>query len=262
MRTISVRSTALAASAASLALLVTACGGSGDGGTADDSKGKADSSTAAAAPAAKALTSAELEKVALAQADVKTGKVTDKIPAKDDVAKDQVSADNETCLPLIHAQLGIAQAEPAASVKRSWTGQTETQSEGSGPDGQDMTNVDVNKMMLNLASYQDGGAEQALAALKKAAEQCAGGFTATAAGEQTPIAEVTTTTAPDGGDEAVAFTLGVPTGKDVNAPLKVVVVRKGATLASFSAVNLSAMFTGKDYDVPADVVDAQLDKLG
>lgn len=267
MKSTAVRRTALAASAAALALLATACGGSSDdgGGTSGDDKATAESSAPAAkdsAPAGEALTAAELEKVALAQADVENGKVVTEIPAEDDIAKDQISADDEACLPLVHAQAAIAQGEAAASVKRSWTGQTETPPESADPDGQDMTTIQVDKIMLNVASYEAGGAEQALAGLRTAAEKCAGGFAATVGSDKMPIAEVSTATAPEGGDEAVAVTLGVATGKDTNAPMKVIVVRKGTTLASFSAVNLSSMMTGADFEVPRAVVDAQVAKLG
>lgn len=263
MKSTAVRRTALAASAAALTLLVTACGGSSD----DGDKAEADQSAPAAkadgsAPAGKALSAAELEKAALAQGDVEYGEVATKIPAEDDVAKDQVKTGDEACLPLVYVQGAIAQGEPAADVKRSWTGQTESQSEGSGPDGQDMTEIDINKIMLNLASYEDGGAEKALAALKTAAEKCAGGFDATVGSDEMRIAKVTTTDAPEGGDEAVAATIGVATGADTHAPMKIVVVRKGATLASFGIVNISAMMTGEDFEIPTAVIDAQLAKLG
>jgi hypothetical protein len=263
-----VRRTALAASAAALALLVTACGGSSDDdGAAGDDKATAEQSAQAggsdaSAPAGKALTAADLEKAALAQADVKNGEVTTKVPAKDDVAKDQVSTDDEACLPLALAQAGVAQGEPAASVKRSWQGQTEAPSESKGPDGQDMIDVSVDKIMLNLASYPDGGAEQALKGLSTAAEKCAGGFLATSGEDKLKITKVGTATAPEGGDEAVAVDLGVDVGKDTAGLMKLVVVRKGATLATFSAVNLSSMMTGAAFEVPAEVVDAQVAKLG
>ncbi|MGV9390742.1 hypothetical protein ACWDQL_16615, partial [Streptomyces olivaceus] len=107
MSSTAVRRTALAASAAALALLATACGGSSD----DDAKagdGKPGAGRSAStdesgqsAPAGKALTAAELEKVALAQADVKEGEVTTEIPAEDDVAKDQISTSDEACAPLV-----------------------------------------------------------------------------------------------------------------------------------------------------------------
>ncbi|MFE9779343.1 hypothetical protein ACFYPA_14415 [Streptomyces sp. NPDC005775] len=269
MSSTAVRRTALAASATALALLVTACGGSSDDdGAAGDDKVKADRSAPAAdksaesAPAGRALTAAELEKVALTPSDVKNGEVTTKVPAKDDIAKDQVSTDDKACLPLALGQSAVAQGEPAASVKRSWHGQTEAPSRSKGPDGRDMTTISVDKIMLNLASYADGGAEQALQELRTAAEKCAGGFVATSGDDKLKIAEVTTASAPKGGDEAVAINIGVDIGKDTNGLMKLVVVRKGATLASFSAVNLSSMMTGAEFQVAADVVDAQVAKLG
>ncbi|MFE0807039.1 hypothetical protein ACFW4M_20775 [Streptomyces sp. NPDC058794] len=270
MRTTAVRRTALAASAAALTLLVTACGGSsGEGG--DGSRATSDQSPPAgdgkaepdrAAPAGDALSAAELEKAALAQADVKSGEVATGIPAEEDVARDKVSTDDKACLPVALAVAAVAQGEPGAEVKRSWEGQTDTLSEGSGPDGQDMTEIQVNMIRLNVASYAGGGAEQALTELKTAGEKCAGGFTASMGSDRMRVAEVAATDAPEGGDEGFAATLGVDIGKDANAPMKVIVVRKGDTLATFSATNLSSMMSGADFEVPMDVVDAQVAKLG
>ncbi|MFJ7137194.1 hypothetical protein [Streptomyces fungicidicus] len=261
MRTTAVRRTALAASAAALALLVTACGGSGDEDKGGEGNGKADSS-ASAAPAAKALTAAELEKAGLAQSDVKSGKVATKLPATDDIAKDQVKTKDAVCLPLAHAQAGVAQGEPAATVKRSWTGEPVKPSEGTSPEDALMASLDVDKMLINLASYEDGGAEQAMKGLTDAAGKCAGGFTATVSGEEMQVVKVAGGTAPEGGDESSALTLTIAAEEDVKAPSKIVVVREGATLVTFSAVNLAAMATGEDFDVPADVVTAQVGKLG
>lgn len=261
MRAIAVRRTALAASAAALALLVTACGGSGDDDKGDEGKG-ASESTAAAAPAAKALTAAELEKVALAQSDVKDGKVATKVAATDDIAKDQVKTDDAACLPLAHAQAGVAQGEPAATTKRSWTGEPQKPSKDTKPEDALLAALDVDKMLINLASYEDGGAQEALKGLTAAAGKCAGGYTATVSGESMKVTEVTTAAAPEGGDEGAAITLTVAADENVQAPNKLVIVRKGATLVTFSAVNLAAMGTGEDFDVPADVVNAQVGKLG
>ncbi|MFI1418256.1 hypothetical protein ACH4VX_09725 [Streptomyces sp. NPDC020731] len=260
MRTTAVRRTALAASAAALALLATACGGSGDEDKADDGKGKGDS-TASAAPAAEALTAAELEKAGLAQADVKSGKVATKVAATDDIAKDQVKTDDAACLPLAHAQAGVAQGEPAATVKRSWTGEPVKPSEGTDPEDALLASLDVDKMLINLASYEGDGAAQAMKGLITAAEKCAGGFTATVSGEKAKVVKVATSAGPEGGDEGTAITLTVAVDEEIKAPNKIVVVRKGATLVSFSAVNLAAMATGEDFEVPADVVAAQLGKL-
>ncbi|MFD7466098.1 hypothetical protein [Streptomyces tendae] len=267
MSSTAVRRTALAASAAALALLVTACGGSDDDSAAGDDKAKAEQSAPAegageSASAGKALTAAELEKVALAQADVKSGEVATELSADDQVAKDQISADDKACLPLVHVQGAVAQGEPAADVQRSWQGQSESPSESKGPDGQDMTDIDVNKILLNVASYADGGAEEAVAGLKTAVEKCADGFDATAGGDKMRVTKVSGGDAPKGGDEGLTVNIGVATGGDSSGLMKLVVVRKGSTLATFSAVNLSSMMTGAEFEVPAEVVDAQVAKLG
>ncbi|MDT0394734.1 MULTISPECIES: hypothetical protein [Streptomyces] len=262
MRTTAVRRTALAASAAALALLVTACGGSGDEDKAGDSKGKGDSSASASAePAAKALTAAELEKAGLAQADVKSGKVATKVVATDDIAKDQVKTGDAACLPLAHAQAGVAQNEPSATVKRSWTGEPVKPSEGTSPEDTLLAALDVDKMLITLASYEGDGAAQAMKGLTDAAGKCAGGYTATVSGEDMKVVKVAAAAA-EGGDESSAVTLTVAADEDIQAPNKIIVVRKGATLVTFSAVNLAAMATGEDFDVPADVVEAQVGKLG
>ncbi|MFI9820016.1 hypothetical protein ACIHFC_05980 [Streptomyces sp. NPDC052013] len=261
MRAIAVRRTALAASAAALALLATACGGSGDDDKSGEGKG-ASESTAAAAPAAKALTAAELEKAGLAQSDVKDGKVATKVAATDDIAKDQVKTEEAACLPLAYAQAGVAQGEPAATTKRSWTGEPKKPSKDTKPEDALLAALDVDKMLINLASYEDGGAEEAVKGLNAAAEKCAGGYTATVGGEPMKVTKVATTAAPEGGDEGAAITLTVAADENVQAPSKLVIVRKGATLVTFSAVNLAAMGTGEDFDVPADVVAAQVGKLG
>ncbi|MBD0423043.1 hypothetical protein H0H10_28465 [Streptomyces sp. TRM S81-3] len=259
MRSTAVRRTALAASAAALALLATACGGSSDDGdTAGGDKAGAGETT----QAAKALTAAELEKAALTQADVKNGKVATKVPAADDIAKDQVKADNAACQPLSLAQTGVAQGEPAATVKRSWT-------EGpKKPAGDELTEealesaFDLDKVLVTLASYEDGGAESALKDLKAAVGTCAGGFTTTAAGEKAEIAKVAEDRAPGGADEAIALTL-TTVGEDGDEfPVKAVVTRKGSTVASFVALNLAAAASGKDFAFPTEIVDAQLAKLG
>ncbi|MFD8675472.1 hypothetical protein ACFV1A_20585 [Streptomyces seoulensis] len=261
MSATAVRRTVLAASAAALALLATACGGSGDSDKAADGKGEG-SSTAAAAPAARALTGAELEKAALAQSDVKSGKVTAKVPARDDIAAGKVTADDAACLPLARAQAGVAQGEPAATAKRSWLGTPKKPAAGSKPEDALLAALDVNKTLIGLASYDGGAAEAALKGLSTAARKCAGGFTATIDGEKTKFPAVATTAAPQGGDEGVALTLTMAADEGVKAPVKVVVIREGATLATFSTINMAAMTAGQDYQVPADVIGAQVAKLG
>ena len=72
---------------------------------------------------------------------------------------------------------------------------------------------------------------------------------------------MTRTTAPEGADEALALTVSVDAG-EVKAPMKSVVVRKGATVVYIPSVNLAAASSGKDFPFPTELLDAQLAKLG
>ncbi|OIJ99156.1 hypothetical protein [Streptomyces colonosanans] len=261
MRSSTVRRAALAASAAALALLATACGGSSD----DDGKGgdgkTAQADKAASAAPAKVLSATELEKAALTQADVKSGKILTKVPAQDDTAQDKVKADDGTCAPLAYLQAASYVGKPAATVKRVWLGDAEKPAAGATDDEKFLAGLDKEKSVETLASYADGGAERAMKDLKAAAQKCADGFSYTAAGEKAKFAKVVTTQEPGGADEALALTLTVVGDGGVKAPVKTVVVRKGATIAYFPAINLASFGTGKEFEFPTQIVDAQLAKL-
>ncbi|MFI2375027.1 hypothetical protein ACH5AO_08160 [Streptomyces sp. NPDC018964] len=263
MRTTAVRRTALAASAAALALLVTACGGSGDEDKADDSKGKGDSAaSASAAPAAEALTAAELKKAALVSGDVKSGEVTDQVSPKDFAKQDEIEVDDEACAALAYVQSGTVVGKPSATVQWMWIGEPDKSAAASG-DAEDVMNaaLDVATVRATLAAYADGGAEKAMEELGKAADGCAGGFVSTVQGEKVQTVKVAETEAPEGADEALALTLTVD-AEGVKAPMKAVVARKGSTVAYFPAANLASISSGKDFAYPTDVVQAQLAKLG
>lgn len=260
MRSAVVRRTALAASAAALALFATACGGddkADKGGSGEDKGGAAASS----APAAKALTAAELEKAALTQADVKSGKVTEKVPATAVVARDKVKTSDAACAPLAYLQTGSYVGKPSATVARQWTGDPRKPAAGASDEEKLFAGVGT-MVMVTLASYDDGGAEQAMKDLNTAAAKCAGGFSFTAEGDTTKNLKVVKTDAPKGGDEAFALTSSLQMEEGDEAPVKGVVVRKGATLAYFPAVDMASAATGKDWDFPTEIVDAQLTKLG
>lgn len=260
MKSTAVRRTALAASAAALALLATACGGSDDKGD----EGKGDSPSAASsspAAAAEALTAAELEKAGLVQADVKDGKVLTKLPATDDAAADQVTTEDATCLPLARLQSGVPVGSPAATVKRSWTGTPEKPAADADPQEALLAGLGGGKVLITLASYEDGGAEQVIKDVDAALEKCAGGYTYTAVGEKTKTVKVTTTDEPKGADEGRSITADMDLDEGVQAPMKMVVARKGSTVVSFAAIDFAALAQGKDFDFPTDISDAQLAKL-
>ncbi|MFD9001264.1 hypothetical protein ACFV0T_09890 [Streptomyces sp. NPDC059582] len=260
MRSTAVRRTALAASVATLALFATACGGDDK---ADKSGGEdKGGATASSAPAAKALTAAELEKAALTQADVKSGKVTEKVPAADLVTQDKVKADDAACAPLAYLQIGSYVGKPAATATREWKGDPKKPAAGATDEEKFLAGVDAPSVLVTLASYEDGGAEQAMKDLNAAATKCAGGFSFTVAGDTTKNLKVVTTDAPKGADEAIALTTTFEADEGMKAPVKGVVVRKGATLAYLPAINIAAAASGKDFDFPTEIVDAQLGKLG
>jgi hypothetical protein len=258
-----IRRTAVAASAVSLALLATACGGSESG---DKAKAK---ETAAAKPVAKALTAAELEKLALAEGDVKDHKVGKAGPGEV-IAADDVTVDKAACEPIAYALSAVPVGEPAATVQRKVTSEAKKGKDVSFEDLAEMTEEEVEKAMTSafdvtmtmtaLSSYDGKGAEQAFTGLRTAATDCAGGFTLTTGSKKQKVTKISDESV-SGGEDALAWTVTAEQDGE-KAPLKVVVVRQGTTLASFSSVNLAAVGTGGDYELPTAVVEAQVAKLG
>ncbi|WP_251066598.1 hypothetical protein [Streptomyces sp. ISL-36] len=247
------RTTAAVATAASVALLLTACGGAEKSDDTAKDKGKA-SASASAAPAAEALSAAELEKLIVEQADLK-GYQVQKAKAADVVPSSAVSTDKAGCKPLADAMSFIATGSPAASAQRKaievpkTAGATASPEEALGALSAPVTSV-------TLGSYDGTGAQDAFGSLKKAGSECAGGFTLLGGGEKTKITKVAPETV-SAGDEALAWT--VTTDMDGEPFVtKVVAFRKGNTLASFSTLSLG----GEVKELPKAVVDAQAAKLG
>lgn len=260
MRSIAVRRSALAAAAASLVLLVTACSGEGsDGGTED--KGK---ESAAAQPAAEALTAAELEKLALEQGDVKDHKIT-KAGPEDDIAAEDVTTDKAECEPLTRAMAGVPLGDPAATVKRRATAEptaADPSKDGEVSEG-DVDGVmerafDITTSLVTLSSYEGKGAADAVSALKSAGRACSGGFTVKMAGTEQKVVKLAEAKV-SGGDEAVAWRMTAEQDGE-KLPFNLVAVRKGGSFVSFSSFNIVA--PDGDLPLPTAVVDAQAAKLG
>ncbi|MCX5204798.1 hypothetical protein OG897_25495 [Streptomyces sp. NBC_00237] len=272
MRRALFRRTAVAvASVASLTLLVGACGADkpadtpakGGGKAASDAPAKGGDPAGSAGSSAKALTAAELEKVALAEGDVTThmiapGKKADEVPAG------SIKVDKPECTPLADAMVGVAVGKPGASVLRKAiekpakmkvdpkASDEEKFKAGMGALTQPVT-------VERLASYDGTGAQEAFAALDKAGKACAGGFGGQQGGDKVNIAKVT----PDavtGGDEAAGWTFDMKgQGPDeMDVVMKLAAVRKGGTVATFYTFSLGG--TVKAQPVP--VIGAQLKKLG
>lgn len=265
MRSTAVRRTALAVSAATCSLVVTACGAGQDGGDAADAK-------ASASPAAvKALTAAQLEKRVLVQGDVKGQKISK--PGKKDVfAPGTVSVAKDACDPIGQVLSGLPSAAPEATVQRLVVHESAKAKKGmpSMDELADMTeqeakdatidSLDITKTMASLWSYDGDGAQRALDALRTAGEKCAAGFSMTSDGEKTQVTGVKSEKLALG-DDAVAWTVG--TKEDgTPADTKVAVVRVGGTLAGFSSFNIAAVTRGDAYERPTAVIEKQTAKLG
>ncbi|MER7946227.1 hypothetical protein ABTY59_02390 [Streptomyces sp. NPDC096079] len=254
MRTLT-RSTAAAVTAASLALLVTACGSGDESDGKDTGKDARPSASATSgAPAAKALSSAELEKLIVEQADL-PGHQVQKAKATDLVKPDTLSTDKPSCKPLADAMSFVATGDPAASAHRKAIEVPKT--EGATASPQDALGaLSAPVTSVTLGSYDGQGAQEAFAALKTAGTDCAGGFTLNGGGEKTKISKVAPETV-SAGEESLAWT--VTTDMDGEPFVtKLVVFRKGNTLASFSTLSLG----GTAKDLPKAVIDAQAAKLG
>lgn len=262
MRPTAIRRTAVAATVMSLALLTAACG-SDAGGAADKDSGKAGDS-ASAKPAdtsgAKALTVAELEKVSLAQGDVKGHKITKAGPA-DSITGDAVTADKAACDVFADTLMGAKSGKPAASTQRKVVSEPKKGGDKESDDPAEAFKAafDITTTLTTLASYDGKGAEEALAGLRTAASECASGFTLTAAGSKQKIAKIAEVPV-KGADEAVAWTVTVEAEGEKSA-MKLIQLRQGATLASLTSLNLGASGAGGDFDLPTAVIDAQAAKL-
>lgn len=254
MRT-SMRSAAVAATAVSLALLVTACGGgekSGDQGKGKDAAPSA--SATSSAPAAKVLSAAELEKLIVEQADL-PGHQVQKAKAGEIPLASAVSTDKPSCKPIADAMSYIATGKPAASAQRKAIEVPKTEGASASPE-EALGALAAPVTGVTLGSYDGQGAQEAFASLKTAGTDCAGGFTLIGGGEKTKISKVAPETV-TAGEEALAWT--VTTDLDGKPFVtKLVVFRQGSTLASFSTLS----FGGTVKTLPKAIVDAQAAKLG
>lgn len=252
MRRTTVRRTAVAASAISLALLVGACG-SGETKADGDAKG----GKAADAAATKAVSQAELDKLALVESDLKDHKIVEASKA-DIAAAKVVTTDKAECKPLVDAMALRSLGQPAATSLRKVmalppkpakdASAEEKMKAGLGAIGGTITSD-------TLGSYDGKGASEALAGLRAAGEACADGFSVIVGKDKTKYTKVAPA-AYTAGDEAVAFTLTADL-EGMTGTSHLVAVQKGGMLASFYAQSL----TGK-AEQPKAVIDAQVAKLG
>ncbi|MBD0839376.1 hypothetical protein [Streptomyces sp. TRM68416] len=247
---------AIGVSALSLAL-ITGC-------SSDDSKGsdgsKAPESSSSPTQAAKALSTAELEKLLLAQGDLDAKQY--KVDDGDDTlpkSKTGVKSSKAECEPLVWATAALPPGETDAHVSNT-VSQVPTSAGGEIPeDFADALNVNVT--FVGLSSYEGDGAEKAMKAVSDGVSACSGGYDFTGEGETTKVVKVAPAKGSGQGDESVAFVQSVDMDGDGTALFTTEVVRKGNTVASFYSLNLAALDSDKASEIPAEVVTAQVGKI-
>ena len=225
----------------------------------DDSKGTdAGKSSASPTQAAKALSAAELEKLLLAQGDVKGYKVED----GDDTlpkSKAEVKTDKAECDPLAWATAALAPGETESNASNT-VAEDKTASATAAPDSFEDA-FDINMTFVGLSSYEGDGAEQAMKAVNDGVAACSGGYGLTAADEKSKVTKVSSAKASGQGDESVAFAEDVDMDGEGTATFTTEVVRKGNTIATFYTVNFASLGTGEAAQIPAAVIEAQVAKL-
>ncbi|MFF5702467.1 hypothetical protein ACFY7H_08175 [Streptomyces sp. NPDC012794] len=257
MRTTVVRRAVLTASALSLGLLATACG-SGDSGT--KAGGGAEPQRSASAPAAdKGKSAAELAPLLVTQADLPAYEVEADAAAKAGGGQSAVP-DKAECKPLVQLQSFVPLGKPAGTA--TVAAREKAKKPGEGASVEDKLDalkdgLSVTRTSVGLASYDGKGAEEAFGTLKAATTACGGGYTVQDGTEATRIEKVGSSPAVTAGDESLAYSTVMDLKDGDKATMQFVVVRKGNTLATFYALNL----TGEAAQ-PKAVVEAQAKKLG
>ncbi|MGW1669974.1 hypothetical protein [Streptomyces sp. NPDC002324] len=241
MRSAVIRRSCVAGVAALSLTLLAACSDSGGSGGEGDSGGKA-------------LSAADLEKVVLKDGDVKGHKVSEPTGTVD---RKDIEPGTDACAPVAYAMLGSVVDEPAATVQR------ETQKKidpAEAAKSGDVSGLDATRTLLRLTSYDGSAAQKVMKSLATSAKDCADGFEVTADGTSQQVTKVSTDPAPEGADEAIALTF-LSEAEGTKIPMKVVVFREGGTVGYVTALNLASAASGKDFEFPAEVVDAQVKKL-
>ncbi|MFJ9720560.1 hypothetical protein ACIRPQ_32250 [Streptomyces sp. NPDC101213] len=244
-------------------VLVTGCS---DEGSKKDSEGssKGSGSSSSSAPAAKALTAAELEKLLLAQGEVKGYKV-DAEDATLPKSKSAVKVDKAACEPLVYAVSALPPGDTDASARNTVTEDKSALAETKSPEDISESDIedafDLTSTLVGLSSYEGDGAEKTMKAVTDSVAACSGGFSMTSGSETQKATKVTSAKASGLGEESVAFTVVADMDGEGTADFQVEVVRSGGTVATFYGINFGALAKGGESKVPAAVLQAQVAKL-
>ncbi|MCC9709192.1 hypothetical protein E4N62_30450 [Streptomyces sp. MNU76] len=222
--------------------LTAACGGGGDEDKAEKKPSAAGSASAAEdakngedGAGKAALTAAQLKEAALAKGDVKGYKIAD-MPAED-MPAETVPAQSAACQPL--ANMFYFTSDPQAKARAGRTVTSEDE-------------LSASVISLALAAHEQDDAEKVMADLRRATESCDG---YEHVGNK--YSGIEALTAPDQGDEAVAYKVkGDIEGAEI--PMSFTVVRSGSTLIGFYSMN---MLDADKAEVPDAILDAQVAKV-
>jgi hypothetical protein len=242
--------------------LVTGCGGGSDDADTAEDPGTSSSPTTAA----KTLSTAELEKLIIAKADV-DGYDVDSADSTDEFAasKDQVTVEDAACEPIAYVLTGFAPGDESAYVKRMASPAAEeiTAAETEDPAGALEDALGATITFVSLSSHEGDGAAKTMTAVTDAVKGCAGGFTVSAKGQDTQkFTKVTEEKSTAATGESVAFAVNGAVDGGGEATVHAQVVRHGSTVATYYSLSLAAL-GGKEtkFSVPAEIVTAQAAKL-
>ncbi|WP_037683986.1 hypothetical protein [Streptomyces griseus] len=249
--------------ALSLALL-TGCSDEGADSKDDAKSGGSGGSPSSPVATATARTAAELEKLLLAQGEVKGYRVTsgdDTLPK----SKSDVKTDKAECAPLAYAMSGLAPGETEANASNTVT--EDKASDAASKNPKDLSEEDiagafkVDMTFVGLSSYDGDRAVRALNSVSDGVKACSGGFGITSQGEKQKITKVAEGKASGAGDESVAFSVSSDMDGQGTATFNTEVVRVGNTVATYYTVNFGNLETGKAAEIPSAVIEGQAAKL-
>ncbi|MER6915591.1 hypothetical protein ABT354_28295 [Streptomyces sp. NPDC000594] len=237
------RTTIVAASLLSLALTLSAC--------SDADSGKQDKG---GAQNAKEVPAAELAKLMLTKEDVpghrfKKATESDLEQAADEGAKDA------KCAPIVDALMLRMGGKSAHEAAQTISPEPKKPPKDASPEEQMKAALGGTTVQIGLVSLTGDGAADALGALEKAGQDCAGGF-GLKGKDATQIKKVEK----DGfsaGDESVSLTLTSDLDEKTTMKTYLVAVRQGGVVASFAALSLAG-----ETQHPKALVEKQLAKLG
>ncbi|MFE1440915.1 hypothetical protein [Streptomyces sp. NPDC058739] len=233
------RAALTAASALSLAAVLTACGGS-------DSDAKPE--TAPSSPKAKQPTPAEqLTKLMVSEAGKYTLREPDPEEAFATSAAD-VTVEKPVCAPLAHAMNDLPLGDPEGHLTRVANGGSSTSL----------------LTYITLSTYKDGGAEAAMKELGASVASCGGGFTAKSkSGGSAVYDSAKPESAPEAGDESLA-TAATFDFQGHPQTVRTQTFRFGDTIANYFTLDSSAFVSARpgNAEIPADLVKFQNAKLG